>query len=310
VHAQSIERETAAENVSPEVSPVLFLLPSPTVDDPPAEPVRTDASAPLLRVGDLGVTRGDGIFETINAVDGRAQALDAHLARLERSAAMLDLPAPAVDVWRRAVQDAVAAHPPVRELLVKLVMTRGVEGGVEHRARCSGWVLAFPNSDFSRERTEGVAVLTLARGYPADIMTTAPWLLQGAKTLSYALNMAALRYVRARGADDAVFVSSDGQVLEGPNSTVVAKLADRLVTPPSDLGILAGTSQARLFAWAQAQGLSTDYDRLTVDDLHRADTLWLCSSGRQAVPVRSLDGVARTWDADLHAAALAHLLTA
>jgi 4-amino-4-deoxychorismate lyase len=293
-------------DVEPGASPVLYVLPSPTVAEPPADPVRADPSVPLLRADDLGVTRGDGIFETINAVGGRLQALDPHLARLERSAAMLDLPAPALDAWRRAVHDAVAAHPPVRELLLKLVMTRGVEGS----DRCSGWVLAFPNSDFTRERTEGIDLLTLARGYPSDVMTTAPWLLQGAKTLSYALNMAALRYVRARGADDAVFVSSDGQVLEGPNSTIVAKLGDRLVTPPSDLGILAGTSQGRLFEWARGRGFETAYDRLTVDDLHRADTLWVCSSGRLAVPVRTLDGVLHTWDADIHAAALAYLLTA
>lgn len=287
-------------------SPVLYVLPSPTVDLPPSPPVRADASAPLLRADDLGVTRGDGIFETINAVDGHPQALDAHLARMQRSAAMLELPPPAVDRWREAVLAAVAAHPPVPELLLKVVMTRGVEGS----GRCSGWVQAFPNADFSRERTEGIAVLTLARGYPVDVMDTAPWLLQGAKTLSYALNMAALRYVRARGADDAVFVGSDGQVLEGPNSTVVALLGDRLVTPPSYLGILEGTTQWRLFDWAERRGLQTAYAPLTVDDLRGADTLLMCSSGRLAVPVRALDGVARAWDVELHTSALAHLLTA
>jgi 4-amino-4-deoxychorismate lyase len=287
-------------------SPVLFVLPSPAAGHPSADPVRADASAPLLRADDLGVTRGDGIFETINAVDGYPQALDAHLARFERSATMLDLPAPAVDTWRSATLAALDAHPPVPELLLKLVMTRGVEGS----GRCSGWVLAFPNGDFSRERTEGIDLVTLDRAYPADVMTTAPWLLQGAKTLSYALNMAALRYVRARGADDAIFVSTEGQVLEGPNSTLVAKFGDRLVTPPSDVGILAGTSQGRLFRWAQQHGLSTTYDRLKVDDLESADMLWICSSGRLVVPVRTLNAKPRTWDADLHAAVLAHLRTA
>jgi 4-amino-4-deoxychorismate lyase len=287
-------------------SPVLFVLPSPAAAHPSTDPVRANPSTPLLRADDLGVTRGDGIFETINAVDGYPQALEAHLARFERSATMLDLPAPAVDTWRSATLAALDAHPPVPELLLKLVMTRGVEGS----GRCSGWVLAFPNSDFSRERTEGIDLITLDRAYPADVMTTAPWLLQGAKTLSYALNMAALRYVRARGADDAIFVSTEGQVLEGPNSTLVAKFGDRLVTPPSDLGILAGTSQGRLFRWAHERGLATAYDRLKVDDLESADMLWVCSSGRLVVPVRTLDAKPRTWEADLHAAALAHLRTA
>jgi 4-amino-4-deoxychorismate lyase len=287
-------------------SPVLFVLPSPTTDLPPADPVRADASAPLLRADDLGVTRGDGIFETINAVDGYPQALEAHLARFELSASMLDLPAPAVDTWRRAALAALETHARVPELLLKLVMTRGVEGS----DRCSGWVYAFPNGDFSRERTEGIDLITLDRAYSADVMTIAPWLLQGAKTLSYALNMAALRYARERGADDALFVSVEGQVLEGPNSTLVAKFGDRLVTPPSDVGILAGTSQGRLFRWAQERGLSTAYDRFKVDDLDSADTLWVCSSGRLVVPVRTLNARPRTWDADLHAAALAHLRTA
>jgi 4-amino-4-deoxychorismate lyase len=287
-------------------SPVLFVLHSPTTDHPAADPVRTDALAPILRVDDLGVTRGDGIFETINAVDGHPQALDAHLARFELSASMLELPAPAVETWRRAALAALDAHPHVPELLLKLVMTRGVEGG----DRCTGWVVAFPNTDFSRQRTEGIDLVTLDRAYPADVMTAAPWLLQGAKTISYAMNMAALRYARACGADDAIFVSTEGVVLEGPNSTLVAKFGDRLVTPPTDLGILAGTSQARLFRWAQERGLSTSYERFKVDDLDGADTLWVCSSGRLAVPVRTLDGTPRTWDADLHAAALTHLRTA
>lgn len=282
------------------------MLPSPTDADPPADPVIADATAPLLRADDLGVTRGDGVFETINAVDGYPQALEAHLARMARSAAMLDLPAPALAVWRRAVRQAIMTHPPVPELLLKLVLTRGVEGS----DRCTGWVMASPNPDCSRARAEGIAVLTLARGYPADVVQTAPWLLQGAKTLSYALNMAALRYVRTKGADDAIFVSSDGQVLEGPSSTVVAKLGDRIVTPPTDLGVLDGTCQGRLFTWARQRGMATAYDRLTVDDLHRADILWICSSGRLAMPVRELDGVPRTWDAELHDAALAYLLTA
>ncbi|MEN3266397.1 hypothetical protein [Pseudonocardia sp.] len=38
--------------------------------------------------------------------------------------------------------------------------------------------------------------------------------------------------------------------------------------------------------------------------------IWVCSSGTTVVPVRTLDAKPRTWDADLHAAALAHLHTA
>ena len=70
-------------------------------------------------------------------------------------------------------------------------------------------------------RRDGLAALTLARGLPARGVEDMPWLLAGAKTLSYAVNMAALRHAERHGAGDVIFVSSDGYILEGPRSTVV-----------------------------------------------------------------------------------------
>lgn len=299
-------------------APVLMMMRTPTVADPadggPAF-VPADPTAPQIRVDDLGVTRGDGVFETVNAVEGHLQALDAHLERLRRSAAMLELPDPAVEHWAAAVRAAVDAHEPAAELLVKLVLTRGPELGTGTAlgrpgpgSGCTGWVLATKAPDFSRARAQGIDVITLARCLPSDVQTLAPWLLAGSKSLSYALNMATLRWAHDHGADDAVFVSTDGLLLEGPNSTFVVQRGDTLTTPPVDLGILHGTAQARMFGFAEKRGLRTEYGPLRVEDLHTADTVWNCSSGKLAAPVRSVDGVARTWDAVLHEALLADLL--
>ena len=181
----------------------------------------TDADAPLVRVTDLGVTRGDGVFETASLVHGNVQALEAHLERLGQSAAMLQLPAPQLDVWRdavRAVGEALT-RAGIAEGSIKFVLTRGVEGtGIP-----TGWVFGTPAPDFAADRTDGVRVVLLDRGYRHDVPATAPWLLAGAKTLSYAVNRAALREAARRGADDVVFVSSDGYLLEGPTSTLVLR---------------------------------------------------------------------------------------
>jgi 4-amino-4-deoxychorismate lyase len=284
-------------------SPTLLLAafaPDGTTTFAPADP-----AAPHLRVDDLGATRGDGIFESVGVVAGSAQSLRHHLDRFARSAAALDLPAPDASAWADAVRRVVAAHEAVPELLVKLVLTRGVEGGTTP----TGWAHAFVPADYSRARTEGIDVLALERAYPSDVVTRAPWLLQGAKTLSYALNTAALRHARAHGADDVVFLSSDGDVLEGPNSTVVARFGDRWVTPPPALGILEGTTQGRAFGCAARRGDRTEVARLRLADLHAADALWLLSSGRLSAPVRSLDGTPRPVDAALSAELLHHLLT-
>ena len=100
----------------------------------------------------------------------------------------------------------------------------------------------------------GPSVLLLDRGFAGPEAAKAPWLLAGAKTLSYAVNMAAQRYAKANGADDVIFVGSDGAILEGPTATVLVATGRTLTTPPGD-GILDGITVRRLFAAAAAGGL-------------------------------------------------------
>lgn len=282
---------------------VLAILNRPSLEAEPHDPDAdafefAAALAEHVQILDLGVTRGDGIFETLNVTDGRPQALEAHLARLTRSAAILDLPTPDLDAWRRAIEAACAELDPTEEAFVKTVMTRGVEGS----GRPTGWVYAAPSVAHPETRTDGIAVVTLDRGYRHDVQRTSPWLLQGAKSLSYAVNMAALREAKRRGADDAVFVSTDGYVLEGPTSNVLLRRGDRLVTPRTDIGILPGTTQADVFVFAEERGLPTSYELVTVDDLRTADALWLVSSVRLAAPIRTVNGDAHPMDLELTAA--------
>lgn len=263
-----------------------------------------DASKPQLLVTDLGVTRGDGVFETMLAVGGEVRKMQAHLDRLGSSAEALDLDIPGQDAWRRAIAAAVARHrsenppanPATDELVVKLVVSRGVEGAPAPTA----WVQASPaGAAGRRQRETGIDVIFLDRGYDSDVAERAPWLLLGAKTLSYAVNMAALRYAHKQGADDVIFLSSNGRVLEGPTSTVLLAHVEesgagtqvkRLITPRLDSGILPGTSQGALFTAAKAAGWELGYGPLEPQDLLDADAVWLISSVRLLAPVNTIDG--------------------
>ncbi len=244
-----------------------------------------DPNEPHISVLDLGVTRGDGIFEVLGVIDGRPQAVDAHLRRLSKSAAMLDLPALDVDAIEAAIHRTIELSESVPEGLVKVVVTRGIEG--DSVATC--WVIAMPSGGFDSERTEGMSVAILDRGYPHDIAARAPWLLAGAKTLSYAINKAVLREAARRGADDVLFVSSDGYVLEGPSSTLVAKFGNRIWTPSTALGILPGTTQDSVFQYLDSRGFATAQGIFRREQLLKADALWLTSSVRLLAPIRKLD---------------------
>ncbi|WP_223691240.1 aminodeoxychorismate lyase [Leifsonia poae] len=257
-----------------------------------------DPDAPQVLLTDLGLTRGDGVFETISVVDAHPQALEPHLLRLAHSAALLDLAEPDLAVWRLAVLSGIEAfhleHGHNRELYAKLILTRGAEG----TGQPSGWVYVADAEDFGPAR-RGIRVVTLDRGYRHDVAETSPWLLAGAKTLSYATNRAALREAARRGADDVVFVSSDGFALEGPTSNVIVLDGHTVRTPQTDQGILAGTTQASVFEFFEQQGFRTSYERIPADALTRADALWLVSSVRQAAPVTHLDGQEFPVDAPL-----------
>ncbi|WP_082600546.1 o-succinylbenzoate synthase [Agromyces sp. Root81] len=266
---------------------------------------RADVDAPQLNVRDLSATRGDGIFETLGVHRGRPQAIEDHLLRFRRSAAMLDLPAPKLDVWRDAIHAAIAAHDSPADGFVKFVMTRGVEG----TGLPVGWVYIADADDFTVPRERGVAVVTLDRGYRHDVTRTSPWLLQGAKSLSYAVNKSVLREAARRGAADVIFTSVDGFVLEGPSSTVLLRFGDRFVSPPSEDGILAGTTLASAIEMLAALGHETHREPVRVEALTRADDIWLLSSTRSAVAVAELDGVQRAFDAELTARLQTHLIS-
>lgn len=247
----------------------------------------TDRSAPLLKADDLGVLRGDGVFESVLAVDGRPWNLEEHLSRLGRSAAMLELPSPPPDTWRSCVGTAIRARGTMGETRLRLVLTRGPEGG----GGATGYVLADAvDPTIVRARAEGIRVVTLATGIDAHLAGHAPWLLLGAKTLSYAVNMAAQRWARSHGADDAIFVARDGSILEAPTSSVLVARGRRLVSPSPSAGILPSTMVASMFSAARRSGWEAGFDRLTADDLSAADGVWLVSSIRLTARVRSLDG--------------------
>lgn len=252
-----------------------------------------DPNAPLLHADDLAAVRGDGVFETLLVRDGRPCLLEAHLGRLTQSAKMLDLPEPDLDAWRAAVATGAERWTAGNDGdgVLRLVYSRGRESGGPPTAFATVGALA---DRVAGVRRDGLAAITLDRGLPLDA-SDMPWLVAGAKTLSYAVNMAALRHAERQGAGDVIFVSSDGYLLEGPRSTVViAAEGDDgrplLLTPPPWYPILRGTTQQALFEVARNKGYDCDFRALKPADLLTAQGVWLVSSITLAARVHTLDG--------------------
>lgn len=266
------------------------------------------ADEPLVTADDLGLTRGDGCFDSARVVtDGSGRAavvgLEDHLDRLSRSADAMEIAMPPRDRWRDLVAQAVGSWSTPGEAVLKLVLTRGREWRPTGPTAFVTITHRGPSSD-PKGRTSGavrtITAVTLSRGHPSDAFADAPWLLGGVKTLSYVVNVAAVREARRRGADDVVFTSTDGYALDGPTSgLLVARDGVLRSTPTGGTGILESVTVATIAAAARADGLEARFELVPVADLYTADAVWLVSSGRSPGLVTALDGRALPADRSL-----------
>ena len=263
-----------------------------------------DPEGANINAFDLGLLRGDGIFEATTAWKGFPVSLDIHLRRLAKSAAMVDMPAPNIAAIKRGVAAVMKRYddPEVGPLL-RIIVSRGLDPslGVGKDAAAKGalepTIFIFEDAKATLHNTKPITMVSLTRGYPSDITARAPWLLNGAKTLSYAFNCAVHRECDRLGVGDAVLYSEDGYTMECPNSTIVARYGDLLVTPDPRIGILHGTTQREMFAWAQQEGQHIQYKKLPLAELKEADRLYMVHGG-WVIPVAELDGKAYAVDAN------------
>lgn len=239
-----------------------------------------DPSEPVLAADDEGFTRGRAAFETMRVYGGRPFRFAQHLDRLAGSAERIGLEAPdRSDIERLATLalDEAAAS----EAVLRLYWTPGAPGSSQRAI-----VLVGPIPEWiepARERGQRLVSLLLPR-------RSAPWLLPGTKSTSYAVNIAAESEAKARGADDAAFVDADGIVLEGPVTNIWWREGDTLVTPSLDLGILAGETRAALLELAATGGQRVEEGVFPLERLLAADEAFTSSSVREVMPVVEVDG--------------------
>lgn len=246
-----------------------------------------------ISVLDRGFLYGDSIYEVIRTYGGRPFELDAHLDRLEGSAGLIALTLP----WDKKrfseeIQETIRASANIeagRETYVRLVVTRGSgEIGldpalaVKPRTVIISRPLVMPSKECYESGVE-VAVVSVQRVAPEAINPAA-------KTGNYLNNLLALKEARDRGAYEAVMLDGKGRLTEGSTSNVFIVKDGKLVTPPTDAGILEGVTRRVILLAAQDVDIAASQLHLEPDDLREADEAFITSSIREILPVTRVDG--------------------
>jgi 4-amino-4-deoxychorismate lyase len=233
---------------------------------------------PVVFADDEGMLRGRSVFETLRVYNGAPFKLREHLERLARSAALLRLPAPPDAEFAATAQNAIAAggHP---DATLRLLWT----AGREHGGAPVGLVLVStlpPDLEALR-----------ARGLRLAVRRWSPGALAGAKSTSYAENMAAIDDAVRAGADDGLLVAPDDTVLEAPTANVWFREGERLLTPSLTLPLLAGVTRATIRDLAPGLGYEVEEGVFTLGRLTGSDEVFLSSSIREVMPVIAVDGL-------------------
>lgn len=130
---------------------------------------------------------------------------------------------------------------------------------------------------------------------PITEVVTVPWVRNeraataGLKTTSYADNVVALAYAKARGASEAIFGNTRGELCEGTGSNVFVVIDGVIVTPPADSGALEGITRGLALEWCREDGLAVDERALPLEVLETAEEVFITSSTRDVLAVHAVD---------------------
>jgi branched-chain amino acid aminotransferase len=240
-----------------------------------------DPTSPAVTVTDHGFTVGDGVFEAVKVVDNQPFALTRHLQRLARSASGLGMP----EVDLNEVRQGVASVLDGQELGLGRI-----------RITYTGGEAPLGSGRGSKPPTLVVVAATMKPWEGPTAVVTVPWprnehgALAGLKTTSYAENVLALAHAAERGASEAIFANTAGNLCEGTGSNVFYVLDGELRTPTLASGCLAGVSRALVLEWYGGHEVDEP-----ADVLRDAEEIFLVST------TRDVQGVIRCDDRELEA---------
>jgi branched-chain amino acid aminotransferase len=236
--------------------------------------VESDGTIPIT---DSSVLRGDGCFEVLKARGGKVFALERHLDRLTRSAGLLDIRLPGranLESWITTVAEEGV------DCAIRVVVTRGsaLPGAVPEPN-----VVVFGHP---WPPSEGpIRLLPVTAPWHA---AGEPWELAGAKILSYAPNVSATRKAVAEGFGDALLVTVEDVMLEGPTFAVAWVIGGVLETPGLELGILDSITRQVMLELADDLHIKTREGSWTLDRLDLADEVMALSTVREIQPVSAV----------------------
>ena len=246
-----------------------------------------------VHVGIHGLHYGSGVFEGIRCYEtdkGPAVfRLHDHLRRLEDSAKVLYMDLPySVDELRSATHELIAANG-LPSCYVRPIAYYGYgELGVATTGNpVDVVVMSFPWGAYLGEEGQRTGITTKVSSWERVGPNVIPHVAKA--TGIYLNSMLATTEARRSGYDEAIMVTRDGYVADGPGENIFVVKDGRLLTPPLSMSILPGITRDTIIHIAGALGYTVEESLLIRTDLYLSDEVFMVGTATEVAPVRAVD---------------------
>ena len=246
-----------------------------------------EGDLPIMRAADHGAWLGSTVFDGARYVNGMAPDLEAHCARVNRSAeALMITPTVATQEMVGIVREGLAAYPRDTAVYIR-PMYWGIDGDP---------TAIIPSPD----RT-GFAICLEAIPMPPEGATTTLTRTQFRRPVLesavvnakagclYPNNARMLTEARAKGFGNALVADAMGNVAETATANVFMVKDGVVFTPIANGTFLAGITRARHMANLRADGVEVREAVLSFEDFHAADEVFLSGNMSKVTPVTAFD---------------------
>ena len=233
--------------------------------------------------GQAGLICGWGLFTTIRIVRGEAFAYERHWRRLEKDSALTRLPLVHSGAKVRVhLQEVIRANQ-VKEGCARIYLVWNTVGGWRSDEPMPDVDLVITTADLPKY-PHMVRLSVREQGRHA----ASP--LAGVKTISWLDSVWASTEAQKGGFDEVVLLNERGEVSECTAANIFAVKATKVVTPPLSSGCLEGVTRGILMELAADAGTSVSEQTLRLEDLYKADEVFITSTNRNIIGVKEIAG--------------------
>ena len=235
-----------------------------------------------ISVLDHGLLFGDSVYETLRTYHGKPFLFSRHFARLTRSAEGIHLELP----WtKEETLNEIRRTLVPGECRIRLVITRGIGELSADTETCTDPTpiiivvpLIVPPERVYREGVDVVISSVRRSGRFADI-----------KSGSLIHQVLALREAKSKGAFEAILLTDGEKLSDGITSNIYLVRDGTLLTPSHDASIVEGITRRAVLELAGDMGITVSQGLFDVEEIRKADEMFLTSTTREVVPIARVD---------------------